>query len=174
MNKFCVVLFSCLMLFCAVTAFAQDTAEVPMEKQIMMFTINGIDYCLGTSTVQDLVMNGWAYTVENDGTYAFYDSEFESYFYVVTSAGAADDPIVIIDLMWADGVPAAYCGFVADQETEGNENALMKWLTENFEAETNEEGTLVAQRVLSDGNVLQVETKDTRVRLSLTAAEQPE
>ena len=76
--------------------------------------------------------------------------------------------------MWADGVPAAYCGFVADQEAEGNENALMKWLMENFEAETNEEGTLVAQRVLSDGNVLQVETKDTRVRLSLTAAEQLE
>ena len=96
------------------------------------FAINGIDYCLGTSTVQDLVMNGWAYTVENDGTYAFYDPEFESYFYVVASAGAADDPIVIIDLMWADGVPAAYCGFVADQEAEGNENALMKWLMETL------------------------------------------
>ena len=172
MKKICVVLLSCLMLFCAVTAFAQDTAEVPMEDQILTVTINDADYRLGISTVQDLVTNGWAYTIENDGTYAFYDPEFESYFYVTTSAGTPDDPIVVIDLMWADGIPAAYCGFAADEEPAENEKTLMEWLTENFEAEMNEEGTLVAQYALSDGRVLQVETKDTRVRLSLTVPEQ--
>ena len=173
MKKFCAFLLSCLMLFCTVTTFAQDTTEVPMEDQVLMVTINDIEYILGTSTVQDLVTNGWAYTVENDGTYAFYDPEFESYFYVTTSAGAPDDPIAVIDLMWADGVPVAYCGFVADQEPAENEKTLMEWLAENFETEVNEEGTLVARYLLSDGRVLQAETKDTRVRLSLTVPEQP-
>ena len=92
---------------------------------------------------------------------------------MTTSAGAPDDPIAVIDLMWADGVPAAYCGFVADQEPAENEKTLMEWLAENFETEVNEEGTLVARYLLSDGRVLQAETKDTRVRLSLTVPEQP-
>lgn len=174
MKKICIVLLSCLMLFNAVAALAQDTVEASTEGQVLTVTINGIDYSLGTSTVQDLVLNGWEYTVENDGIYAFYNPEFESYFYVTTSAGASDDPIVVIDLMWADGVSVSYCGFVTDQEPDGNEKTLMEWLAENFETEINEEGTLVAQYALSDGRVLQAETKDTRVRLSLTEPEHAE
>ena len=156
-----------LILLCTV-GLAQESVETE-EKLLLTVTVEGIDYRLGISTAGDFAANGWPYAVEEDGTYSFYSAENESYFYVRTLNGDSDDPVMEIDLMWADGVQVVYCGFSADPDSpEARDDIpLWTWLVELFGAETDEEGLLTARVPLSDGSTLLIETRDVRVRLVL-------
>ena len=110
---------------------------------LLAVTIDGAVYRLGESTAEDLLANGWACQREAEDVYAFYSPENESYFYVRTAGGAPSDALVEIDLLWADGIPVRYCGFPADTESlTGDDISLWDWLTDTFQAETDEEGTL--------------------------------
>lgn len=166
MKKPYAVLLVLLLLCCRIGAQAQTAAEAPDPERLLTVTVNGADCLLGVHTVEDLAARGWPYEVEADGVFGF-RTESESYFYVRTAGGAPADPIVSIDLMWADGVPAVYCGFEADQDVSADGVSLWQWLIDTFQAEMNEDGTLVARYPLADGQTLKIETKDTRVRLTL-------
>jgi len=139
-----------------------------LEEQLLTFTLNGADYQLGVSAPADLAADGWAYEMEADGVYSFLVPEFESYFYASTDGGESTDPIISINLMGADGLSASYCGFSADGKTdECTDTDLWDWLVDAFGAKQNEDGTLVARYRLQNGKELIIETKDTRVFLSL-------
>ena len=166
MKKFIAAILA-LILLCA-AALAQESGATE-EEYLLTVTVEGIDYRLGTSTAGDFAANGWPCDVEEDGTFSFYSAENESYFYVRTLNGDPDDPVMEIDLMWADGVQVSYCGFSAAPDVQENRDdiPLWTWLVELFGAETDAEGLLTARVPLSDGSTLLIETRDVRVRLVL-------
>ena len=162
MKRIWAAALACFMLICHAQAKAVDA------DALLTLTVGGAAYRLGESTVEDIAADGWPYTVEGDGTFAFYSPENESYFYARTLSGAAADPVIYLDMMWADGVPVVYCGIPAD----GDEPSLWDWLAGNFPAETNEDGALIAAVSLPTGDVLQIATTGQRVRLTLTQADE--
>ena len=152
------VFLSMLMLFLPVS----HTWEAPvptLEDQLLTVAINGVDYRLGVSTVEDLAANGWTYDKEEDGTFSFLIPEEESWFYVTAVDADAASPIVSINLMWASGLSVSYCGFNEDGVSDSGVS-FWDWLTDNMGAKENEEGTLQVFYPLSDGRVLLIETKD--------------
>lgn len=151
-------------------AITADPAALA-EEQLLTFAINGRDYRLGVTTPAGLAADGWAYEAEWDGVYSFRVPVYESYFYAATDGGKPDDPIISINMMWADGLSASYCGFSADGNAdERADSTLWDWLMDTLGAEQNADGTLVARYQLRSGNVLVIETKDTQVSLSLIPA----
>lgn len=159
MKKLCAAALLLLLLFLA-PAWARE--------DLLTVSVDGAPCRLGLTTAREIADRGWPCDVEADGVFAFYSEENGSYFYVRTADGTADAPIVYIDLMWADGVPAVYCGYAADgEEASGDDISLWKWLEKSYGASPNEEGALVARVPQADGGVLQIETDGSRVRLSL-------
>ena len=138
------------------------------ERSVM---INDQYYELGTSTLRDLEDAGWIRTQEDDGVYAFEVPETGSWFYVRTENDDPEGLIVMIDLMWADGLEAEYMGIDVSAEGDGDDENLWDYLKEVYDAETNDDGTLQAWDKLEDGRVLLIETKDRTIRLTLTAGE---
>ena len=139
-----------------------------LEEQLLTFTINGADYQLGVSTPAELAADGWVYETEADGVYSFLVPESESYFYASADGGKNTDPIISLNMMWADGLSASYCGFSVDGKAdERTDTDLWDWLVDALGAKQNEDGTLVARYRLQNGKELIIETKDTRVCLSL-------
>ena len=138
--------------------------SIPAEEELLSFTINGAVYRMGVSTPADLAADGWAYETEWDGTYSFRVPGEETYFYAATDGGKAEDPIILLNLMWAQGLSAGCCGFSAD-----GDDGIRLWdrLIQTFGAEVNEDGTLTARCALRGGRELVIETKDTLFCLSL-------
>ncbi len=151
------------------TAVRYYEVQEKTNDNLLSITINGADYRIGTSTLIDFVENGWTYEKENDGVFGLYSPENESWIYVKTLNGAPDDPLLSLDMMWADGVPMAYQGFNENgEQTDGQAGqSLWDWLVDSFDARENEDGTLVAKVPLSSGNDVQIETRGVRVRLSI-------
>ena len=85
--------------------------------------INGTYYELGTDTLQSFAAAGWTWTQESDGVYAFEVPETGSWFYVRTENDDPETPVVMVDLMWADGLEAEYLGI--DVSTEGDEGTSL-------------------------------------------------
>lgn len=156
-----------IMLVCLLLCAAPALGQAYDEARLATVNIEGVDYRLGVSTALDLIGHGWSCEVEYDGVLGFYSPENESYFYAKTATGALGSPLVYIDLMWADGVATSYCGYRADGEN-WDDIPFWTWLTDSLGAEVDEEGALVARVPFADGSVLQIVTRDVRVRLSLT------
>ena len=78
---------------------------------------------------------------------------------------------MMLDLMWADGLEIVYQGINAGAEADETEESMWDFLTENYEAETNDDGTLQAWQEFSDGRRLLIETKDRTIRLTRAAGE---
>ena len=130
--------------------------------------INGTYYELGTDTLQSFAAAGWTWTQESDGVYAFEVPETGSWFYVRTENDDPETPVVMVDLMWADGLEAEYLGI--DVSTEGDEGtSLWDYLEEYYDAEINEEGTLQAVYGMPDGRTVLIETTGRTIRLTLMA-----
>ena len=130
--------------------------------------ISGTYYELGTDTLQSFAAAGWTWTQEDDGVYAFEVPETGSWFYVRTENDDPKAPIIMVDLMWADGLEAEYLGIDISAEDDGD-NILWDYLEEYYSAETNEEGTLQAAYGMPDGHTLLIETKGRTIRLTLNA-----
>ncbi len=130
--------------------------------------INGTYYELGTDTLQSFAAAGWTWTQESDGVYAFEVPETGSWFYIRTENDDPETPVVMVDLMWADGLEAEYLGI--DVSTEGDEGtSLWDYLEEYYDAEINEEGTLQAVYGMPDGRTVLIETTGRTIRLTLMA-----
>lgn len=130
--------------------------------------INGTYYELGTDTLQSFAAAGWTWTQESDGVYAFEVPETGSWFYIRTENDDPEAPVVMVDLMWADGLEAEYLGI--DVSTEGDEGtSLWDYLEEYYDAEINEEGTLQAVYGMPDGRTVLIETTGRTIRLTLMA-----
>ena len=130
--------------------------------------INGTYYELGTDTLQSFAAAGWTWTQESDGVYAFEVPETGSWFYVRTENDDPETPVVMVDLMWADGLEAEYLGI--DVSTEGDEGtSLWDYLEEYYDTEINEEGTLQAAYGMPDGRTVLIETTGRTIRLTLMA-----
>ncbi len=130
--------------------------------------INGTYYELGTDTLQSFAAAGWTWTQESDGVYAFEVPETGSWFYVRTENDDPETPVVMVDLMWADGLEAEYLGI--DVSTEGDEGtSLWDYLEEYYDTEINEEGTLQAVYGMPDGRTVLIETTGRTIRLTLMA-----
>ncbi|MBR5109500.1 MAG: hypothetical protein IK099_04835 [Clostridia bacterium] len=135
---------------------------------LLSITVNGREYRLGNSTVDDFIADGWAFQRENDGMYGFFSPENESWFYAKTVNGASDAPIIYLDMWWADGVSVEYQGYGGEGEAlTGRQEDLWTWLKTAFDAKQNEDGALAAAAPLSSGNSLQIETNGERVRLAI-------
>ena len=80
------------LLLAATSALAQETAPETLLQ------VGERTYALGVSTVLDFADGGWTYTVEEDGAFAFFSPENESWFYARTAGGAPEEPVVFIDL----------------------------------------------------------------------------
>ena len=130
--------------------------------------INGTYYELGTDTLQSFAAAGWTWTQESDGVYAFEVPETGSWFYVRTENDDPDAPVMMVDLMWADGLEAEYLGIdVSTEDSEGT--VLWDYLEEYYDAEITEEGTLQATYGTPDGRTLLIETTGRTIRLTLMA-----
>ena len=128
-------------------------------------------YELGYDTLRSFEAAGWTWTQENDGTYAFEVPETGSWFYVRTENDDPDGPVMMIDLMWADGLAAEYMGIDVSTGGDADSSSLWDYLAEVYNAETDDEGTLQARDELQDGRILLIETKGQTIRLTLTAGE---
>ena len=154
---------------------AEDPGEGPGDDNEgfeLGILINGGWYELGYSTLRDFEAAGWTWTQEADGVYAFEVPEAGSWFYARTENDDADGKIIMLDLMYADGLEVRYQGHNAGTEDDGTETESMwEFLEENYNAVTDEEGTLQAWQAFSDGRRLLIETKDRTLRLTLDEGE---
>ena len=182
-------------LILALTAACACAETAWTEQDYLTVAIEGVDYILGTSTVEDFSANGWIYEIEPDGVYGF-RSPYESYFYVETESGATDAPIVCIDLLYADFMDVYYCDILCDpmlylyeaaESTQEEMNAafaqedaeadteeaealvlLADWMESTLNAQWIDDGTLLQAKIpLSDGHVLTVTTPYLGLRLEL-------
>ncbi len=128
-------------------------------------------YELGASTLRDFEAAGWTWTQEADGTYAFEVPKTGSWFYAQTENDAEDGKIVMLDLMFADGLEVSYQGINAGTEADESDESMWDFLEDNYDAEMNDDGTLQAWQTFSDGRRLLIETKDRTVRLTLVSGE---
>lgn len=133
--------------------------------------INDEWYELGYSTLSDFTEYGWTWEQEADGVYAFEVPETGSWFYVRTENDSAEGKIVMIDLMWADGLDVSYQGVNAGTNAGDEEESMWDFLEAYYETEVNDDGTLQAWQEFSDGRRLLIETKDRTVRLTLVSGE---
>ncbi len=170
-----------LLLFSLLLRGTAVLAAVPASEEAALLTvqIDGFPCRLGSTTVNDLAAHGWAYFSESDGTYSFQHPQAESFFYARTASGRPSDPIVELDMQWADGIPVTYHGFVCEpaEEAPSGADSLWNWLQNAYGGTVNEEGSLSASISLSANRQLTVQTADVRVHLTLhtvsTAAEAP-
>lgn len=156
-----------LLLSAAPWALARETDE----NALLSITIRGKTYRMGVSSAADIAADGWTCETERDGTFSFYNPEMESYFYARTRGNGADDPLVFLNLMWADGVPVSYCGYPLNEDTpaeDGLAGSFWDFMDETLGAKEDEDGTLVARVKLKNGGALEIATKDAGVELTLT------
>ena len=135
------------------------------EQSIM---IDGHYYILGESTIRDFEANGWEWTQDADGKFAFQVTEEGNYFYARTADSTPDGKLVMVDMFYAYEIPYEYLGFGFDLAFDpDNEMDIVTYLEEYFNSDYTDEGVLYANTEVPDGTLL-IEVGELALRLTLT------
>lgn len=93
-------------------------AQALTEADLRTVVLENHAYVLGESTLAHFVQDGWSsYTIEADGTVRLPYQNGCLYLQLLdSSANPLSQPVVAMDLQWADGLSYAYCG-ISQEDT---------------------------------------------------------
>ena len=134
-------------------------AQALTEADLRTVVLENHAYVLGESTLAHFVQDGRSsYTIEADGTVRLPYQNGCLYLQLLdSSANPLSQPVVAMDLQWADGLSYAYCG-ISQEDTWQAVQSL-------FTAYETEEGDLIAEAKLDANRAVYVETRGTRLSL---------
>ncbi len=134
------------------------------EQSIM---IDGRYYILGESTIRDFEANGWKWTQDADGKFAFQVTEEGNYFYARTDNNTPDGKLVMVDMFYAYEIAYDYLGFGFDLAFDpDNKLDIITYLEEYYDSDYTDEGVLYAYTEVPDGTLL-IEVGEYALRLTL-------
>lgn len=154
-----------------IDSLAQDPSEnqdgdgyEAFERSIL---IGEIYYTLGESTIRDFELNGWTWTQEADGRFAFRVTEDGNYFYARTDNGLPDGKLIMVDMMYAYEIGYEYLGIGFDTAYNPDANTdIWTLLEETYGGEYTDDGVLQARTAVSGGTLL-MEVSEGALRLTL-------
>ena len=159
----------------AIQAVMDRLAQDPTENQDgdgyeafeRSILIGNIYYTLGESTVRDFERNGWSWTQDADGKFAFRVNEEENYFYVRTNDNTPDGTLVMVDMFYAYDISYEYLGYGFDLAYNPDmETDINGWLETTYGGDYDDEGILRARTEVKGGTLL-IEWSEGALRLTL-------
>ena len=123
-------------------------------------------YTLGDNTVRDLENNGWAWTQDVDGKFAFRVTEDGNYFYARTDNRQPDGKLVMLDMFHAYDISYEYLGFGFDLAFNPEDQDFLEYMMEIYGGDFNDEGIYQARTEVNGGTLL-IEWSEGVLRLTL-------